>query len=386
MTTTLAEIPLTGAPFPKAEYERRQKKVFQAMERAGLNALVVTALGHNKYLTGYHGFGAYFAPFPLILVPGRVPIYVVREYEVAAVRAQSCIDEFVPYTQQYDFANVCADVLERFEVERGYVGFELGCWNLAPNDLKALQARLPNMKLKDATRLVAGVAAVKGELEIEAMRNSIAGTDLAVRTFQSSLKDGVTDVEVAAIIEAEVKRTGAEVRPGYTLVFGDRNKLPHGGPVGHPIRNNEPALVEIGVWSRGYAAGLVRCAVLGRHPEAESLHALSVEALESTIAVIKPGVTAGEVDAAGRKVIERSKRPRMYRHRAGYQTGINWTERGNISLEPGSADVLQPGMTLHMPFILFGENGYLFGCSEHVLVTEHGAEILSRTPHTLHRG
>lgn len=101
--------------------------------------------------------------------------------------------------------------------------------------------------------------------------------------------------------------------------------------------------------------------------------------------MIKPGVTAEAVDAAARNVVERSGRPRAFRHRTGYQTGIHWTERGNLSLEPNAADILEPGMTFHMPIILFSEGGHLFGCSEHVLVTERGAEILSRTPHMLYR-
>lgn len=33
----------------------------------------------------------------------------------------------------------------------------------------------------------------------------------------------------------------------------------------------------------------------------------------------------------------------------------NWMWCGNLSLEPESADVLEPGMTLRMPFILFGK-------------------------------
>lgn len=42
-------------------------------------------------------------------------------------------------------------------------------------------------------------------------------------------------------------------------------------------------------------------------------------------------------------------------------------------------------MTLHVPLILFGENGNLFGCSERVLVNERGAEVLSATSRTLYQ-
>lgn len=346
---------------------------------------MITAHGHLQYLSGYDGMGAYFMPFPLILVPGKAPTYVVREYELTGVRAEGCIDEMVGYTEQPDFAKVCADVLRRLGLAGKRVGFELGCWNLAPADVIALQAYLADMKVTDASRLVSSVMAVKDELEIKAMRDAMAMTDMAVGAFQQSLRAGITEAEMAAAIHGEVSKAGGEDVRLVSIGFGERTKLPHTKLTRHPIGNNEPAMVEVGGMKQGYVGPLVRGAVLGRHPETETLHALAEEALEAAIAAIKPGVTAGEVDAAARRVIERSVRPQALNHRVGYQTGAPWGERGNISLEPGATDVLQANMTVHMPVILLGEGRYLFGCSETVLVTERGAEILSSTPHTLYR-
>ncbi|WFU31384.1 Xaa-Pro peptidase family protein [Bradyrhizobium brasilense] len=385
MAMTFSPIPLTGVPFAKSEYERRQQKVLEAVVSAELDALLVTAHANLQYLTGYNGRGAYFAPFPLILMPGRAPTYVVREYEMAAVRADSCIDQIVPYAQQGDFAKVCADVLKRYGLQRRRVGLELGCWNLAPADVSALQAQLTDLQIVDATRVVSLVKAVKSGAELDAMRGAMAMTDLAVQTFQHSLREGVTEAEVAALIEREVTKAGGQISTVSSLGFGERTRLPHGVPAPHPIRINEPAMVEIGCSKHGYATGLVRSAVIGRHPETESLHALAEDALEAAIAAIKPGVAAGAVDAAARKMIERCGRPQAFRHRTGYATGPQWSGRGNLSLEPGATDVLQAGMTLHLPILLFGQSDYIIGCSEHVVVTERGAEILSRTPHTLYR-
>ncbi|RWO86339.1 Xaa-Pro peptidase family protein [Mesorhizobium sp.] len=390
MATMSSAIPLTGVPFPRSEYERRQLNVLGAVASAGLDALVVTAHGHLRYLSGYDGSGGYFAPFPLIMVPGRSPIFVVRQYDEQAVCSYSCIDDIATYTHQQDFGKVCADVLRRHGLQSKRIGFELGCWNLALADVNALQALLPDLKIADATRLVSSVAAVKGELELECMRDAMRMTDLAVRTFHSSLREGVTELEMAgtmtAAIEADASNVGGEIGMSPpTILFGERTKLPHGPPSRHPISNNEPAFLEIGASKHGYTVGMVRCAVLGRHPEAESLHALAEEVIHALVAAIKPGATAGAVDAAGREVLKRSGRKGVFRQRTGYQTGINWTERGDLSLEPGADDVLKAGMTLHMPNILCSEKGYLFGAGAHVLVTERGAELLSQTPPTLYR-
>jgi len=309
--------------------------------------------------------------------------FVAREYDAEAVRAEGCVDEIVDYTHQRDVAKTCAEVLRQHRLQNRRVGLELGCWKLAPTDVSTLRGECPDIKIVDASRVVASVAAVKSELELDVMRQAMATTDLAVRAFQNLVCEGVSEAEVFATIAGEVSKAGGEVWRSVTLVFGDRTKMPHGVPTPHAIRNNEPAMIEIGGVKHGYAVRLVRSAVLGRHPETEALHALSVEALETALAAIKPGISANVVDAAARRVIERSGRSRAFRHRTGYQSDIHWTERGNLSLEPAADDILKAGMTLHLPIILFGETGHLFGCSEHVVVTETGVELLSRSDRKL---
>lgn len=390
MAMMSSTIPMTGVPFPLSEYERRQNNLLEAVANASLDALVVTAHGHLRYLSGYDGSGGYFAPFPLIFIPGQSPIYLVREYDEHAVRAYCCIEEIVTYTHQPDFARVFAELITKYGLQNKRVGFELGCWNFAPSDLSAIKAKLPNLKITDASGLVPALAAVKGELELQCMRDAMNMTDLAIRTFQTSLRPGLTELEmvetIAAAVNADVGSAGGGVglSPSMTILFGERTKLPHGPATHHPISNNEPAFLEIGASKYGYAAGMVRCAVLGRHPETESLHALAEEVIETLVAAIRPGTTAAAVDAAGREVLKRSGRKGVFRQRTGYLTGIHWTERGNLSLEPGVEDVLQPGMTLHMPNILRSETGYLIGVGAQVLVTARGAEVLSSIPPTLY--
>lgn len=385
MGETTPQIPMTGVPFPISEYERRQRRVMELVESSNLDVLLVTAHGHLEYLTGYDANGAYFRPFPLVLIPGHAPIYLVREFDEPAVRALSCIDEIVTYRERYDFAPACANVLRRYGLHNKRVGLELDCWNLAPADVSALQGQLPEMQIVDATRIVPSVSTVKSDIEIAVMRDAMKMTDLAVQTFYDHLREGVTEIGATVAIQNEVRNAGGHGVMVDTLVFGERTKIPHGRPSRHAIENNEPAMIEVGGIMRSYVSGIMRMAVLGRHAEVEALHAIAVEALEAQIAAMKPGVTADEVHMAARKVVNKTGRPDLLRLRTGYQTGTPWGERGNTSLERGSMDVLDIGMTFHMPHILIGESGYVVGVSEHVLITDQGAEILSGTPYRLYR-
>ncbi len=291
----------------------------------------------------------------------------------------------MPYTQEGDQAKAVADVLRRFGLEAGTIGLELGCWNLAPRDVARLEAELPDLKIVDATKVVSTVAAVKSDVEIETMRKAMSFTRVAIETMNSSLRQGITEVDVAEAMKSAVQNAGAAWMREFTLLFGPRTSLPHGLPTSYALQRNQPVFTETGGWANGYAGSICRSAVLGSHAGAESLHALAEEALEAAIGAIRPGARTGDVDAACRGVIDKSGRPEVFKHRTGYQNGIMWSDRGNLSLEPDSGDVLAPGMTFHMPIILFESGQYGVGVSETVLVTDQGCEALSGLPRGIHR-
>ncbi|QKC66416.1 M24 family metallopeptidase [Mesorhizobium loti] len=198
------------------------------------------------------------------------------------------------------------------------------------------------------------MAAVKGELELECMRGAMRMTDLAVRNLPKlATARCYRTGDGSDYCSGRQSRRQQRWRGGWGFwryhFVRRTDEVAAWPPSRYLINNNEPAFLEIGTSKHGYIVGMVRCAVLGRHPEAESLHTLAEEVIEALVAAVKPGVSAAAVDAAGCEVLERSGRKGVVRQRTGYQTGINWTERGDLSLEPGAEDILQPGITLHMP-------------------------------------
>jgi Xaa-Pro aminopeptidase len=384
MSTDPRTIPETGAPFGRDEYARRWLAVLDRLPDAGLDAIAVTANSHQEYLGGYDGNGDYFGPFPLILSPGREPAYVVRRYDADAVRAASVIDDIVPYTHVGDFPATLAATLRRLGLDKARLGLELDAWCLAPADVARLQAELPELEIVDAGRLVPKVAAVKSAAELEVMRRAAALADAAVEAFDAGIADGARERDVARAVVDAIEDGGGSALVS-ALLFGQRTALPHGQPGGHRLERNQPAFIEIGAEVGGYVAGLCRSAVLGSHAGAEALYEVAEEAVEAGMAAARPGATAGDLDAAVRGVVERHGRSAAFRHRAGYQIGLMWNDRGNVSLEPDSPDVLVPDMTFHLPVILFEQGEFGVGASETILVTETGAERLATRPRRLHR-
>lgn len=379
MGLTTGSIRGTGIPFSAAEYDRRLRAVVAALETAELDALAVTSHASLEYLSGYPVAGGYFAPFTLIVASGHAPVFVVREYDRDAVCSQSWIDDVLGYGQESDQPRVLAEALADLGLARARIGFELGTWNLAPRDVAVLQEALPDLRVTDATPIVPTIAAVKSDAEIEVMRASAALTDLAVKTFFRTVRPGISERAVSNAIDAAVVAAGGATNPPYPVLFGQRTSLAHGAPSDFLMERNQVGFTELAGWSRGYAAASCRTLVVGRHDEAESLHALAEAALNTAIEAIRPGRTAGEVDAACRDVIRRAGRLETFRHRTGYQDGIRWFYRGGFTVGPDSPTVLVPGMTMHLAINLFERGRFGVGASHSVLVTPSGAERLTRS-------
>lgn len=167
------------------------------------------------------------------------------------------------------------------------------------------------------------------------MREAMNITDLAVRTFQNSLHERVTETERYTTIVGEVNKVGGEVWRSSTLVSGERTKVPHGGPMRHPSRTNKSAMVEIGGLKHGYVR---RRAVPRRSAWSASRDRISTRPISGALENRHCRDQIGRSRRCGgrrrREVIERAGRLRSFRHRTGNQTGIHWTECGNVSQQP----------------------------------------------------
>jgi Xaa-Pro dipeptidase len=375
---------MTAAGFSPAEYERRWSDVLSRIEREGLDAITVTARQNLEYLTGHDAGGAYAAPYFLVIAPGREHVFIVRRYDERSVADDLAVPhELRTYFGRGDAIDVWAKTLRSLKLERARLGLELDLWGLAPMDVRRLEAMLPELRVRDASRLVTSAAEVKSSEEIAAMRRAAEATDLAAEAFYAALNEGVTELEAGAAVERAIAEAGAEDR-GFALLFGERTALPHGRRTANRLGRGDVAFIEVGAHHLSYAAGLCRTAVLGRHPEAEALHAVAEDATAAGVEALRPGVLASEVHQAVHDVVAAAGRERTFRQRTGYSIGIDWYQRGYASLEPSSARVIEPGMAFHLPRILFDESGrFGVGTSETVVVGANGPEVLSRLPNGL---
>jgi len=225
--------------------------------------------------------------------------------------------------------------------------------------------------------LVGKLREVKDADEIARLRRAAA---LGCRLFEEVLEFvvfGATEAEVAAQLEFKARMAGAEAMSFETIVAsGVRSALPHGRASGAKLPRRGFCTMDFGVLLEGYCSDMTRTVHLGKASRRESdVYHSVLEAQEAAVAIVRPGVTCGEVDEAARSVLRKAKLDRYFSHSTGHGVGLEIHEGPRLAAK--QTQVLEPGMviTIEPGVYLPGEFGIRI--EDMVLVTKDGGEVLT---------
>ncbi|MFZ0241190.1 MAG: Xaa-Pro peptidase family protein [Desulfobacterales bacterium] len=384
--------------FSEDEYRQRLRRTKESMDKLGIELLLVMDPAGMNYLTGYDGWSFYVHQGVLVSLEAESPFWFGREQDSNGARmtsrlADECIfgypDEYVQsrYTHTLRWL---ADLLREKKLDRQKVGLEMdGYWFNARMYL-TLSEELPQARLVDATNLVNWVKTVKSPAEIFYMKQAARICETAMQTAIEEIDVGVWEKDAAAKVSAAQIAGTDEFGGSSPAIFpimpsAERTATAHlTFDPDRRYQKDDVVLLELSGARHRYHAPLSRTVYLGKPPEDLRTTADAVIAgLRETLAFIRPGVTAEEVEERWRAAIAHTGVVKP--SRVGYSYGLNyvpdWGEH-TISLRPGDKTVLAPGMTLHfMPGIWLETYG--FECSEPVLVTETGCEKFIDFPQKL---
>lgn len=233
-------------------------------------------------------------------------------------------------------------------------------------------------ELVDMTAAVEDIRAVKTEREIERIRIANEIASFGLEAFKSVVRPGVTEIEVAAEVEATVQKKGvgyrgvrtarcvAQVTSGPEDILHWRYAMSRS----RVIEQGDTVVVEMGTTADGFWADHTRTVVAGRASgrQREIFEAV-LAAQNAAFATSRPGVTGGEVDRAARQVLH--ERGINYPHHTGHGTGFRYHE-AKPSIVPSSSDEIKAGM-VHVAEPGYYERGAGgFRIEDDVVVTDGG--------------
>src|SRR6267378_1442766 len=230
----------------------------------------------------------------------------------------------------------------------------------------------PPQTIIDPSTIVHEMRVIKSPEEIELMQRA---ADIAAEAHVQAMKTvrpGMKEYEVEAIIEQIFRRQGA-AGPSYTSIVGAGANA----TVLHYISNNgelrdgELLLVDAGAEYKGYASDITRTyPINGRYTKAQrEIYDLVLETQMACVEMVRPGTTHDELKSHSiemltegmvrlgllqgdpKELIKEKKYEQFYMHGLGHLLGIDVHDVGiyyygkqSRALEPGTVMTVEPGI------------------------------------------
>ena len=219
---------------------------------------------------------------------------------------------------------------------------------------------------------------IKEQEEIALIRKAVEISDEAFSDVIGFIREGVSEIEVAAHLENRMRELGSE-KPSFDTIVasGARGSLPHGIATEKLLKSGEFVTMDFGAVYQGYHSDITRTVVVGEADEKHrKLYDIVLRSQMLGESEVKPGASGVAVDRAVRNFLK--EYGYGFGHGLGHSLGLEIHEQPTLSPH-STCDALMPGMliTVEPGVYLPGWGGLRI--EDTVLVTEEGSEPLTKS-------
>ncbi len=187
---------------------------------------------------------------------------------------------------------------------------------------------------------------VKDEKEISLIRKACEIAEDAFNALLPEIKEGMTETEVAALLEYNMRRLGASGTSFDTIcAFGENGSVPHHETGTRKLRFGDIILIDFGCKVDGYCSDITRTFLFGddgKHDTFKKAYAEVLKAHNLVKEKVVSGMTGREADAVARDSLKEAGLDKYFTHSLGHGIGLNIHE--NPYLSPRGEEVLRDGM------------------------------------------
>ncbi len=351
----------------------RLRRLQAALPDSKLAFLLVTHLPNVRYLSGFTGSAA------ALLVSGRgATLFTDGRYIAQAKEEVRGADVVIVSKSPAVAAAEWLSSRRRTPSRPLLLGIEPESLTAGMRD-RLTSALRGKARLRSAPPLVERARMVKDREEVARIRAAVELGASLFRVARRKIRPGVREVEVAAAMEFETRRKGAEGMSFSTiLASGPRSAVVHGRASDARIPRRGFVVCDFGVILGGYCSDRTRTVHVGQpSKEARRLYEAVLDAQQAAIAAVRPGVTAAEVDEAARGVLRKRKLAEYFTHSTGHGLGLEIHEAPRLAV--GQAQKLESGMVITIEPGAYVPGKWGVRIEDVVVVTSSGCEVLAPT-------
>ncbi len=329
-----------------------------------LDAFLVSHLPNVRYLTGFTGSNAL-----ALITPSGTTLFTDPRYTIQANTEANC----KVVIAKGPILQAVSQPLKRKRIKK--LGFErthlpYQNWELL-NSLK--------LTLTPTDSAIENLRTIKTPEEIGRIRKAVQTNSQAFEATLKKIRPGVTESALAAELEYQMRRRGAEKPAFETIVaFGPRAALPHAQPTNQKLNPADQVLIDMGATQDGYTSDMTRTLYIGKPtPKLRKMYEAVLKAQLAGIDAVREGVTADRVDRATRSVLRSEGLDKYFVHSTGHGLGLEIHEAPRLGRKDRTP--LQAGMVITIEPGVYIENIGGVRIEDTVLVTKNGCEVLTPT-------
>jgi Xaa-Pro aminopeptidase len=310
------------------------------------------------------------------------------------------VDAFAADTAEFDQQTNCTTVthqgytfeqplegtehlIDLFRQRLATSGQALGKIGLEKRKVPTILSAVLEDALPDGTEIVpiddllVPLRRVKTDEEVKKLRENFALADIGQAAARQAVQMGKREIDVWTTVHGAIQQAaGCRVPLGNDCLVGSRQVNFTGWPLEHEIKPKDSIIVDLGTGLHGYwSDGCGTYYATEPTKQQVAMHETVADALELAISLIRPGVVAGEIDRQVRQLIADSGYP-DYPHHTGHGVGTSSHEAPRIV--PYSEEVLEEGMVIMLEPGIYLPGQTAVRLEDGLLVTEDGAEVLTR--------
>lgn len=373
--------------FDRAEYDRRIKATIAAMEKQGLDGLLMFQQESMYYLTGYDTFGFCFFQCLYLGTDGKLAL-LTRSADLRQAQHTSIIADIRIWTDAAGAkpATQLRDMLQSLGAKGKRLGIENQSYGLTHANGKQVDAALDGFaKLRDASDLVNMIRVVKSPAELRYVRKAGELGDAALKAAVRKTKAGADEGEILAAQQGAVFAGGGDYPANEFIIGSGRDALLCRYKSGRRklSKKDQLTLEWAGVY-RHYHAAFMRTLIIGKPGKAHlAMDEACQEALSAVEEQLVPGRTAGEVFAAHACVMDAHGMKDHRLNACGYSLGAKFTPSWMDSpmFYKDNPVVIGPGMVFFAHMILMNsEAGAAYCLGRTYIIGEKRPEPVSKAP------
>lgn len=264
------------------------------------------------------------------------------------------------------------------------LGFEKN--NLTFAEFEKIKQEL-SIELIGKESFIEHLRVIKDPCEIASIEKACHIGDEAFSYILSECKEGITEKQLATLLEFFIKRQNATLSFPTIVAFGATSSVPHHLTSDRKLQLNEPILIDFGVEWNGYCSDMTRTFFFGKATtQFKKMYQATLEAQETAYSTIESmykkhiPIIGKAIQAAANKTLEK-KRFNQIPHGLGHGIGLFVHEKPTISVK--STDQLTVGMVFsNEPGIYIPGTGGV-RIEDLIVLEQSGPRYLTQAPKTL---